>query len=168
VTKFCQSRGRAWVVLSVGVCSDGQEPIVMELGPDKLRGGAGFGRGWDSCVHRHTGFCSEVTGRELKLLRSGMGVSFSSSDTGWLRFVFNWHCCLCRLSFLTLELLMMIVSTSIFIRTRLPVGSVTLNDVEGNGGIGDNIVVMGCFLLAPVGQGALLTMTKIIRLMLRV
>ena len=48
VTKFCQSRGRAWVVLSVGVCSDGQEPIVMELGPERHRGGARFGRGWDS------------------------------------------------------------------------------------------------------------------------
>src|SRR5882724_6910122 len=111
------------------------------------------------CDNGHTGFCSEVTGRELKLLRSRMGVSFSSSDTGWLRFMSNWRRCLCKLSFLNLVLLMMIVSTSIFIRTRLPVGSVTLNDVEGNGGIGDNIVVMGCFPLAPIGRGALLTMT---------
>ena len=167
VDKFCQSRGGAWVVLSEGVCSDGQEPIVMELGLERHSGGAGFGRGWDSRGRGQTGFCSEVTGRELKLLRSGIGVSFLSSNTGWLRFVSNWHCCLCRLSFLTLELLMMIVSTSVFIRLRLPVSSVTLVDVVGNGGFGDNVTVMGCFLLAPVGQGALLTMTKIMRLMLR-
>jgi len=61
---------------------------------------------------------------------------------------------------------MMIVSTSIFIRLRLPVGSVTLIDVVGTGGVRDNVVAMGCFLLAPVGWGALLTMMKIMRTML--
>ena len=105
------------------------------------------------------------TGMDMKLLRSGMGDSSSSSDTGWMQLMSIWHCCLSRLSFFTLELLMMIVSTSVFIRLIFPMGCIGIIDMLDKGGVRDTVGPRGCFPLAPVGQGTLLTMMIMIRLM---
>ena len=114
---------------------------------------------WGDWVHRVSGRGVWVAVVYERI--SGIGDSWSSSDTGCLLLGSWWHCFLIRLSFFTLILLNIIISISIFIRSWLPEMIFGNPEESCAGGIRDMAVLfpgaIGCFPLAPEGWDMLLT-----------